>query len=173
MKHIRPSEFSKRQLALPFDLPPEWITAAPKGFWEKADIRGADECWIWQGAINSSGYGAFTHGAMAHLIAFRIAHGEMPDGMECGHECHTPACINPHHHKPVTRQQNAAAAGERRRGKPLKVLTEAIVITARKLRRAGWKMKDIAAKFKVVANTISRAIRGVTWGWVDAEPAVA
>jgi len=28
-------------------------------FWSKVDIREKDECWIWLGAINVSGYGAF------------------------------------------------------------------------------------------------------------------
>jgi len=172
MKHVGPNDFLGAQLPLPFSIDPQWIANAPKGFWQKADIQGEDDYWLWQMPKNSGGYGAFGNGLMAHLVSFRAAHGEMPEGRECGHKCHTNACINPRHLEPVTRKQNAAEAGLRRRGKPFKVLSEAIVITARQLRRAGWKIRDIAEKFKVLAKTLSLAIRGRTWAWITEEPAV-
>ena len=63
-----------------------------------------------------------------------------------------------------------AEMGLRRRGKPQKVLTEAIVRAARELRRLGWKIKEIAEKFAVRAHTLGVAIRGKTWAWVSDEP---
>ncbi len=157
-------------------LPLAWFEAAPAGFWDRVEIGAADECWPWKMSLNSSGYGNYREDgqpALAHLVAFRAAHGEMPAGRECGHTCNRTDCINPAHHKPVTTLENAAERGLRRRGKPQKVLTEIIVRTARQLRRLGMKIKDIAAQFGLLAKTVGNAIAGRTWAWVTDEPATA
>lgn len=154
----------------PLALPLEWIQAAPSGFWSRVLIGAENECWIWQRSLNSSGYGNYSHNGeriMAHLVAFRAAHGHMPDGYECGHRCHNPACLNPHHLKTVTSKENAAERGLRRRGRPARILTEAIVRAARELRRLGWKIKTIAEKFAVRVDTMSLAISGKNWAWVQ------
>ena len=140
-------------------------------FWDNVNVGSANECWDWKGSLSCGGYGIYTdldkHGAIAHVIAYNLAHGEVPSGLEVSHQCHNPRCCAPHHLRAITHQENMAEAGERRRGKPLRVLSEDVVRTARLLRDAGELIKVIAAKFSVRADTMALAINRKTWAWVD------
>lgn len=172
MKHESKPKNRQAQLALPLNVPLEWILAAPTGFWTNVKVGPDDACWLWQRSLNSGGYGNYWDAGkmhLSHLVAFRAAHGQMPDGHECGHRCNNAACSNPRHLEPVTTKANAEERGLRQRGRPARVLTAAIVIAARKLRAAGWKIKAIAAKFKILAKTMGNAIAGRSWAWVSDE----
>lgn len=63
--------------------------------------RGASpDCWAWNGARNSAGYGALNTDAgvvLAHRLAWALANGEIPDGMFVCHRCDNPSCTNPSH----------------------------------------------------------------------------
>lgn len=72
-------------------------------------------CILWTGALNRGGYGTFgihdrTHGVnttkVAHKVAYEIAKGPVPEGMELDHKCRVRSCINPDHLEPVTRLEN-------------------------------------------------------------------
>lgn len=95
-------------------------------FWSKVDRRGPNDCWPWRKRIGTRGYGHVTingvkHGA--HVIAYRYAHGPVPEGMQVDHRCHDPnscaggtscrhrRCCNPAHLRAVTAEQNSS--GER------------------------------------------------------------
>lgn len=84
---------------------------------EKLDslITKGEGCWSWEGPINpSTGYGTVTIDSKrdyAHRVAYRLAHGEIPEGMRVDHICHTPACIRPSHLRIVTIKQNAENFG--------------------------------------------------------------
>jgi hypothetical protein len=82
------------------------------------------------------------------------------------HSCHFAACQNPDHIRPGTRKANMAEAGFRRRGKPNRVLSEAMVRSAKLLRAAGHTIKSIAEEFGVLARTLGLALQGKTWAWV-------
>lgn len=80
-------------------------------FWPK--VTKTDSCWLWNGAILSraGGYGNFNlcHGRgtiRAHVFAYQTLIGPVPEGMVLDHTCHTPACVNPEHLRPATREQN-------------------------------------------------------------------
>lgn len=76
-------------------------------FWAKAQ-KGPD-CWLWTGAISSTGYGSFwgpSGSRGAHRIAYEMAVGPIPEGLDLDHMCSTRACVNPSHLRPVTRKQN-------------------------------------------------------------------
>lgn len=92
-------------------------------FVAKVDRRGPDECWLWQAAVSSTGYGQFhpskTEQCTAHSFAFRLEHGEIPDGMVVDHECHNRdracpggreckhrLCVNPAHLVPRSNDEN-------------------------------------------------------------------
>lgn len=85
---------------------------------ERTELVG--ECLLFTGAKDQYGYGcasaiAITGNATdrAHRLAYILAKGPIPDGLEIDHLCRTPACINPLHLEAVTHAENL------RRGRPL------------------------------------------------------
>lgn len=79
-------------------------------------------CWIWQGAIDSSGYGVFkgpahsgrTGVSTAHRWAYIAATGVTPMGLHVDHLCSVTTCINPTHLEAVTPAENQRRRSERR-----------------------------------------------------------
>lgn len=72
-------------------------------FWSFTDRSGP--CWIWTKAITSVGYGNVYLGKVlgryrwcqAHVIAWMLSHGPVPDGKWVLHACDVRACVNPDH----------------------------------------------------------------------------
>lgn len=69
-------------------------------------------CWKWTGAHTPQGYG--THGwrqngrqrgAPAHRTMYRLVYGD-PGDLQLDHQCDNRWCVNPHHLKPATAEQN-------------------------------------------------------------------
>jgi hypothetical protein len=79
-------------------------------FWSKVSMTGnICECWIWNGAMSSLGYGGAYRGnktGKAYRVAFEITFGAVPTGLELDHLCRVPACVNPWHLEPVTHAEN-------------------------------------------------------------------
>lgn len=85
-------------------------------FWEKVDVRGPDECWIWQASRDGCGYGMFKseRSTRAHQWAYMSTVGPIPEGLVLDHLCRTPSCVNPAHLEPVTNQENLSRGWGRR-----------------------------------------------------------
>lgn len=69
-------------------------------FWSKVDVRGADECWLWQAGTGGRGYGQFHfdgRATTAHRVAYLLEVGEIPSGMDLHHSCEEKLCCNPAH----------------------------------------------------------------------------
>lgn len=71
-------------------------------FWAK--VSYSDDCWEWQGAIRSWGYGVFQAGSWghskvvrAHRMAWEIVNGPIPEGLWVLHRCDNPRCVRPDH----------------------------------------------------------------------------
>jgi hypothetical protein len=77
-------------------------------FWSKVDKSG--ECWIWTASLDRKGYGQFaiSKGQIrrAHRVAYELAVGPIPEGMEPDHLCRIHACVRPSHLEPVTHAEN-------------------------------------------------------------------
>lgn len=85
-------------------------------FWAK--VRKGDGCWIWTGSTNGLGYGEIRgkEGKQyAHRMAWRAAHGPIPQGAEIMHDCDQPSCVNHSHLRPGSHAQNHADAVRRGR----------------------------------------------------------
>ena len=74
-----------------------------------AKLQPDAQCLVWQGSINSTGYGTFNAGGktvLAHRYAWELENGPIPAGAEIDHTCHTTACCLPAHLRLADRKQN-------------------------------------------------------------------
>lgn len=96
-------------------------------FLSKVPNRPDGECWQWGAGKFNSGYGAFAmpregrrhQNRPAHLVAYELFIGSVPEGLHLDHLCHTRdetcrgdsdcphrGCVNPWHLEPVTPGEN-------------------------------------------------------------------
>ena len=76
-------------------------------FWHKVDRSG--DCWLWTGVVHRKGYGQFGDGqriVQAHRFSYELVNGQIPEGMQIDHMCHTRRCVNPEHLRLATNKQN-------------------------------------------------------------------
>lgn len=78
-------------------------------FWSKVARRGPDECWLWLASKTGKGYGTFHDDPsqlLAHRIAYELAKGPIPAGLQIDHLCRNRACCNPVHLEAVSCREN-------------------------------------------------------------------
>lgn len=162
-------------------------------FWSKvAIVDDEDSCWEFTGGLRNvpgEAYGLFRldgngreSGRVigAHRMAYILANdGEVPDHTR--HTCDNPPCCRPKHLLNGTHADNMADKKARGRGRTKSdqrgetndssVLTDAIVLDARRRCRAGETHQAIADLHGVDRPTLSYAITGKTWGHLDATEA--
>ena len=75
-----------------------------KGFWDKVDIKSADECWEWKGGKLTHGHRQLQYRSnklnirLAHRLAWVLYHQkEVPKGFIIYLICDNPKCCNPTH----------------------------------------------------------------------------
>lgn len=98
---------------------------------------GPDGCHLWQGAVQSAGYGAiYVSGRvqLAHRVAWELVHGAIPAGHQIDHVaelgCGSLLCVNVAHLEPVTLLENV-----RRQHEAGRVNTEVMIAVAARLKR--------------------------------------
>lgn len=68
-------------------------------FWVFVDK--SSDCWLWTGAKDRNGYGAFARSSRvqvgAHRAVWELTYGKIPDGVQVLHRCDVPACVKPAH----------------------------------------------------------------------------
>jgi hypothetical protein len=81
-------------------------------------IRADNGCLIWQGAIDSAGYGRTTwlgnHGITAYRAVWFATGRTIPAGCELDHTCNTRACVNVWHLELRSHAENMREAKRRR-----------------------------------------------------------
>lgn len=82
-----------------------------------------EQCWTWTGKpTQGTGYGRFRmegRTLKAHVAAYELAIGPVPEGLELDHLCRVRLCVNPLHLEAVTSRENACrAVAVRRRHVP-------------------------------------------------------
>lgn len=71
-------------------------------FWARIDIRGPDDCWLWNvdTQLTQGGYGSAFYGPLrtvAHRIAWMLCEGPLPEGAKVLHRCDIRRCCNTAH----------------------------------------------------------------------------
>ena len=157
-------EFTKAKRA-PHMAARNWVAAAI--------ASDTDQCLLWPYATLRNGYGQFNTGttsARVHRYVCIAVHGEPPGvGMEAAHSCGNRACANPKHLRWATPKENHAdqvTHGTINRGQRNghAKLTPSIV---RACRASSMTRTELARIFGVSVTTISHAIIGKTWSWLD------
>lgn len=118
------------------------------------------DCWVWLGALDTSGYGRIGVGPATdatHRVAYVELVGPVPDGMQLDHLCGNRACWNPDHLEPVAQAENV------RRGCATRLTVEQ-ADEIRRLAEAGWARADIAGAYGVHPSTVSKIRLGQRWG---------
>lgn len=158
-------------------------------FWTKVDrSAGPDGCWLWTGALASSGYGNVgvqRRPGLAHRVAWELTHGPIPKGMYVCHNCpggDNKLCVNPAHLWLGTPTQNAQDAwdkgamphthrvSEAQRGSAhhhAKLTEEAVVAIRRAYAAGGVSQSELAARYGVGPGAIQKVIAGTRWRHVD------
>jgi hypothetical protein len=81
-------------------------------------IDKSGDCWLWNGARDKNGYGAFSYAGKtrrAHAVALELDGRKPAKGEYACHSCDNPPCVNPAHLYPGTPTQNMADAKARGR----------------------------------------------------------
>ena len=161
-------------------------------FWAKVDkSAGPDACWLWTASVNQLGYGTISgagrdgRNGRAHRVAWELAKGLVPDGMQVCHRCDVRNCCNPAHlflgtqadnnHDMVAKGRNARVRGDangsrlhpetRPRGDAhAKRQNPILRARAEAIRGATGDVGEIAAQFGVSRSFVYRIRRGECWG---------
>lgn len=137
-------------------------------FWEK--VEKTAECWLWIGAVGSTGYGhirADGKARTASRVAYELVHGAIPVGAFVLHRCDNPLCVNPAHLYAGTHSQNmadkvargraAGAVGER--NCKAKLTADKVVA----IRQSTVGTCELARRYGVNRNTIGRIRSDRQW----------
>lgn len=76
-------------------------------FW--SNVEKSEGCWVWQRVILPSGYGQVKwkgRSRRAHRVAYELAVGPIPRGLQLDHLCRNRACVRPDHLEAVTARVN-------------------------------------------------------------------
>jgi hypothetical protein len=146
-------------------------------FWEKVDKRGADECWLWTGAL-AWGYGkVHMENGMerAHRVSYRIVHGDIPEGLCVCHTCDVRNCVNPSHLFLGTRKDNQqdmmrkgrSTFGERHASSKLK---EKDVLAIIDLYKSGnYTQRELGNAHGISQRQIHRIVTKKSWKHLHVE----
>lgn len=98
-------------------MPKLTATPARSRFWDYVNQGEWWQCWEWQGALTSAGYGMLGRGrrgegnVLAHRLSYEMATDQViPAGMDLCHSCNNRKCVNPDHLYVGTRADNMRQA---------------------------------------------------------------
>jgi len=158
----------------------------PENFWSKVACGGDDDCWEWQGARTSGGYGNLSwHGQhiQAHRLAYALTYGGIT--LETGfrqlgqakkyrrfvlHKCDNRLCCNPKHLFLGSMRANLLDAYSKgRKSQPrsehanAKLTPEQVRAIRDVYNSGGVRQAALAAQYGVSQRTISLIVRRETY----------
>lgn len=147
-------------------------------FWAKVTVAGEDQCWLWAGATEMSGYGYMwivnnkseSLAVKAHRLSFYYQHGDAVDDVCVLHRCDNPPCVNPNHLFPGTRADNNRDRMNKGRNRQQggsansnARLDIEQVIEIKALVASGISQTKVGERFGIKQAQVSRIVRGVSW----------
>lgn len=144
-------------------------------FYEKFIPDQNSGCWIWIAALDSDGYGVIYERigrsaqiqTKAHIVSYRIHHGEIPRKKYILHKCDIKNCVHPDHIYAGTHQQNMKDKAERSlyRGENhvKSIFKNDDVRNIKALLKRGFSCAYIGRLYKVPAVTIVSIKIERTW----------
>ena len=140
-------------------------------FWSHVEIKGADECWEWKGALLPGGYGVFTFNCkvvLAHRIVWELTYGEIEEGLNILHTCDNPPCCNPAHLWKGTNADNMHDRDNKGRNSKGSAngntkLTEKDIIDIRNKREQGFSTTSLGHLYGIGKETARLICNKVTW----------
>jgi hypothetical protein len=117
-------------------------------------------CWLWIGPMHVNGYGRISVRGVrwyAHRLSWHLHHRQpIPQGQVIRHMCNKPQCVNPHHLRSGTQQQNVLdmhLAG--RQGYVRKLNPQQIS----EILQSSKKPAELARQYQVSNTTIHRILK--------------
>lgn len=140
-------------------------------FWEYVLKGSHDECWRWNGYINTNGYGSmWISGGKrdAHRLAFLLAHGSINPALFVMHSCDNRWCVNPAHLSQGTIvdnymdavRKNLHPAGTRNGNA---ILDDFKVREIRNRCSCGEKRRKLALEYGVSVSTVKYVVSRKSW----------
>lgn len=144
-------------------------------FWSKVDRSDVDGCWPWTasrtGGRTGGKYGQFNliddgrqRQVYAHVYAYELSNGPVPEGLEVMHLCHLAHCVRPSHLEAGTHTRNiqdSAQAGHYHVARPKgQRITDAELAEMLALHRDGMLQAHIAQRFGVSRTFICLLVKG-------------
>jgi len=146
----------------------------------KRKIDDETGCWIYQGYLNSDGYGRISQ-LSVHRLAFEVlGQTTIPKGMCVCHKCDTPACFNPEHLFIGTQLDNVADMKRKGRARnglcgasgskhPFAWIDSKMVARVLRLRERKLSVRRIADQTGVSQTSIYTILRGKNWSQLEAK----
>ena len=128
-----------------------------------------DGCWVWNGHINSDGYGTWNN-SLVHRTVAEMFIAPIPNSSVVCHTCDVPSCVNPAHLWIGTQAENqedkaakGRAASKRGSRNPQARITEEIAQT---IKYGGMRGADAARTYGVSPSMVCDIRKGRTWAHV-------
>lgn len=144
-------------------------------FWNRVDVRGPDDCWVWQAQRDRDGYGGVEYGGKkqkSHRVSYVLANGEIPNGLCVLHSCDNPPCCNPAHLFAGTDADNVRDREAKGRGKtsrpgqlhPCAKLSDDGVRSIRSMYASGsYSQQELAVIFGISRPQICGIVNHKSW----------
>lgn len=142
-------------------------------------VEKTDECWLWKGTINPTGYGLISIDSrprLAHRVSWTVHNGEIPDGLFVLHRCDTPLCVRPDHLFLGTQNDNMADMWTKGRANPGHVVGRRVgtakltEVQVRSIRQSNMPGVFLATKYGVSTTQISDIRNRKSWRHLDDRP---
>lgn len=123
-------------------------------------VNTETECWEWNRARSSAGYGLMKRAdgvlTYAHRIFYETHVAPIPAGLVIDHLCRNRCCVNPKHLEPVPTHINA------HRGIKT-MLTEEDVVAIRVAADSGERTESISARYGISVGHVAGICVGKRW----------